>query len=247
MTGPWHQGPVLGFDTETTGVDVWNDRIVTAALVYKADWGSEPLKYEFMIDTGEEIPEEATKIHGITTERMRDEGKPALQVLSEINLLIHEFTVNKGAATVIAYNAPFDMTLLREDSMRAGATLAPGLGITPVVDPLVIDKQTDKYRKGKRQLSVTAEHFGVDNAGAHGALADVIMTMRVAYKLAAKFPKLQVEAPLIHAWQKQWREQQSLDYQSYLRKTKPTAEVDTDWPILPPRAVEEVTAGGVTW
>ena len=29
----WTDGPLLGFDTETTGVDVDNDRIVTAALV----------------------------------------------------------------------------------------------------------------------------------------------------------------------------------------------------------------------
>lgn len=29
----WTDGPLLGFDTETTGVDVDHDRIVTAALV----------------------------------------------------------------------------------------------------------------------------------------------------------------------------------------------------------------------
>jgi DNA polymerase-3 subunit epsilon len=241
----WHEGPLLGFDTETTGTDVWGDRIVTAALVYKPGFHEEPIRYEFMIDTGEEIPEGATKIHGITTEMMRDQGKPAVQVLSEINLLIHEFTTVKSA-TLVAYNAPYDLTLLREDSLRAGATVAPQLGLTPVLDPWVIDKQTDKYRKGKRNLSTTAESFGIDSTGAHGALADVIMTMRVAYKLAAKFPKLQVPAETIHGWQVTWKAQQNADYQSYLRKSKPDAVVDGAWPIEPPR--EAVTVGdGVTW
>lgn len=241
---PWHEGPLLGFDTETTGTDVWGDRIITAALVYKADFGSEPLKYEFMINTGEEIPEAATKIHGITNEIMQEQGQPAVQVLGEINMLIHEF-VAKGAV-IVAYNAPFDLTLLREDSLRAGSTPTPALSAGCVLDPLVIDKQTDKYRKGKRNLSATAEFFGIDSAGAHGALADVIMTMRVAYKLAYKFPKLQVEPSVIHGWQQQWRAQQSADYQMYLRKTKPDAIVDGSWPIEPER--EAVTVGdGMTW
>src|SRR5699024_7823162 len=36
-TMSWSSGPLLGFDTETTGVDPENDRLVTAALVLRAD------------------------------------------------------------------------------------------------------------------------------------------------------------------------------------------------------------------
>jgi DNA polymerase-3 subunit epsilon len=240
----WNEGPLLGFDTETTGTDVFGDRIVTAALVYKADYGSEPLKYEWMINTGTEIPEDATKVHGISNEIMAEQGLPAVQVLGELNLLIHQFVHDKGA-TVVAYNAPFDLSLLREDSRRAGVNFAHVLTECPVVDPWVIDKQTDKYRKGKRNLSTTAEHFGIDPAGAHGALADVIMTMRLAYRLAAKFDKLRVPARVIHDWQVQWKAQQNADYQSYLRKTKPDAVVDSAWPIEPERA--QAAEGEMSW
>lgn len=243
MSRPWNDGPLLGFDTETTGTDVWGDRIVTAALVYKADFGSEPIKYEFMVNIGQDIPEAATKIHGITNEMMIEQGLPAVQVLGEINMLIHEF-VAKGAM-IVAYNAPYDLTLLRQDTLRSGTNPTPALSAGCVLDPLVIDKQTDKYRKGKRNLSATAEFFGIDSAGAHGALADVIMTMRVAYKLAGKYEKLRVEPSVIHGWQKQWRETQSLDYQTYLRKSKPDAIVDGSWPIEPERAAED--PDGVQW
>lgn len=244
--GNWMEGPLVGFDTETTGTDVWNDRIITAALVYKPSFTAEPLKYEWMINTGEEIPEGATKIHGITNERMQEEGKNPQLVLNEICYLLHQFTTQQGAA-VVAFNAAYDLTILREDTVRAGGTFAETLYQAPVIDPLVIDKQTDKYRKGKRTLSATAEMLGIDTAGAHGALADVIMTMRVAYKLAARYPKLQVEASQIHEWQKDWKNQQELSFAEYKRKTDPNWEAQTDcWPIHPLR-VEEENTGGVTW
>ena len=35
MSTPWFNGPLLGFDTETTGVDPRHDRLVTAALVFR--------------------------------------------------------------------------------------------------------------------------------------------------------------------------------------------------------------------
>lgn len=241
----WMEGPLLGFDTETTGTDVWNDRIITAALVFKESYESPAVKYEWMINTGLEIPEEATKIHGITNEAMHEKGQPARKVLDEINLLVHTFAVERQAA-LIAFNAPYDLTILREDTLRAGGQFAGVFDVIPVIDPLVIDKQTDKYRKGKRNLSSTAEHFGIDSAGAHGALADVIMTMKVGYALARKYPKLQVPAPTLHEWTKGWKEIQNADYQSYLRKTKPDAVIDDAWPIEPPR--ERVTVGdGITW
>lgn len=237
------EGPLLGFDTETTGTDVWGDRIVSAALVFKESFHATPLKYEWLIDPGVEIPEEASKIHGITTERARNEGKQPAEVLQELNYLAHTFMVEKQA-TLVAYNAPFDLTLLREDTERHGLVYAAQMA-TRVVDPLVIDKQTDKWRKGRRTLSATAQHFGIDPAGAHGALADVVMTMRIAYKLAAKFPALQVPAAELHGWQEQWKAAQDADYQQYLRKSRPDAVVESFWPVAPER--EKPMAGGKQW
>ena len=42
MSTPWFNGPLLGFDTETTGVDPRHDRLVTAALVFRLPVATPP-------------------------------------------------------------------------------------------------------------------------------------------------------------------------------------------------------------
>jgi len=69
---PWFASPMLGWDTETTGVDVESDRIVTAALVEVGPGGASP--QHFVIDPNVEVPEAAARIHGWTTERVRAES-----------------------------------------------------------------------------------------------------------------------------------------------------------------------------
>ena len=71
----WTDGPLLGFDTETTGVDVDNDRIVTAALVRRDATGTHVRSW--LIDPGVDIPEAAAAIHGVSTEHAREHGRPA--------------------------------------------------------------------------------------------------------------------------------------------------------------------------
>src|SRR5699024_2036021 len=61
----WHVGPLLGFDTETTGVDVFTDRVVTAATVLTED-GSDEVR-TWLDDPGVEIPAGAAAVPGITT------------------------------------------------------------------------------------------------------------------------------------------------------------------------------------
>ena len=84
MNTPWHTRPMAAFDVETTGLDVEGDRIVTAAL-----WRIDPARgtkdvTTWFADPGVEIPQAATEIHGITTERARAEGRPAVEVVTEI-------------------------------------------------------------------------------------------------------------------------------------------------------------------
>ena len=73
--GAWATGEVLGLDFETTGVDRFNDVPVSYALVSVVD-GVVVRSWSGLIDPGREIPAEATAVHGISTERARDEGMP---------------------------------------------------------------------------------------------------------------------------------------------------------------------------
>ncbi len=83
-TANWTERRVLGFDTETTGVDVTSDRIVTAALVMRQGLGGLSRVRTWIIDPGVEIPEGASEIHGITTEYARAHGRPPAEVLEEV-------------------------------------------------------------------------------------------------------------------------------------------------------------------
>ena len=72
---------MLSFDLETTSVNPKEARIVTSALV-RID-GRDVNSQEMLADPGVEIPEEAAKVHGITTEKARAEGRPHEDVLKE--------------------------------------------------------------------------------------------------------------------------------------------------------------------
>jgi len=72
----WYEGPLASFDTETTGVDVEHDRIVTAALVVQESAGGPVRRRDWAADPGVPIPEGATAVHGLTDRWAREHGMP---------------------------------------------------------------------------------------------------------------------------------------------------------------------------
>lgn len=183
------------FDLETTGPDPKSDRIVTANVTYASVVDGE-LKMgssvDWLLDPGIEIPEGASAVHGVTTEQAREKGTDYAVGLRDIITTVNAST-SEGDVLVV-YNASFDLTLLASEARR----VFPGEDlILPhklVVDPFVIDKAIDKYRKGKRTLTATATHYGVELLNAHSADADAEAALQLAWKLiqhprvAAKFP-----------------------------------------------------------
>ncbi|QOQ38433.1 exonuclease domain-containing protein [Trueperella pecoris] len=191
----WTSLPRAGFDTETTGVNVLTDRLVTAAVIIR-DGDSEE-RYTWMADPGVEIPEYASAVHGITTERARAEGRPIRDVLEEVAQVLARHMA--AGNPVVAYNASFDFSLLENELARHGLpTLAGRLGgdIFPVIDPYFLDRHVDRYRRGKRNLESIARHYGVPaDETFHEAEGDVRMTLRVLNKILEKYPAL-ADAPL---------------------------------------------------
>lgn len=162
MTAPkWHEGRLVALDTETTGTNPLEARVVTAAVVHFAP-GQRPTSIQWLIDPGMEIPAEAAAVHGWTTERVHREldGAEAVrfhqgrrQPLTRDGAL---FEIAAQAATAIGaevplvvMNAAYDLTLLETELARNGIdTLSSRpAGIRGVVDPMVIEKAYDTYRK----------------------------------------------------------------------------------------------------
>ena len=103
----------------------------------------------------------------------------------------------------------------------------------PIIDPLVLDKCVDRFRKGKRTLEAAAEFYGVTLTDAHDAGADAVAAGRVAQALARKYPEeLDVPAVDLHESQVGWCAEQSASFQEYMRRTKdPSFTASGLWPV----------------
>ncbi|MFJ2375008.1 3'-5' exonuclease [Streptomyces sp. NPDC087769] len=233
----WHTGRLVGFDLETTGVDVFTDRIVTACVVGCGD-GQPVTPRTWLADPGIDIPAEATAVHGISTEKARAEGRPAAEVVEEI---VHDLAeaVTEGLPIVVM-NAPYDFTLLDREARRHGVTPLTDLvgDELRVIDPRVMDKAVDPYRKGRRTLTDLCSYYGLRLDAAHTAEADALAACRVVWVLAEKWPQLRGTAlDDLHAVQQQWAAQQATSYAAYLARTPgrehEAASVRTDWPFVP--------------
>jgi len=221
----WHKGLAVGFDLETTGVDTNTARIVTASVVLLDAEGKIVNQREWLVDPGVEIPEAATAVHGVSTEKARAEGIPAAQAVREILSLL---SFASEQAPLIAFNASYDFSVLYSEALRYDMPpFIPG----NVIDPFIIDKQVDKFRKGKRTLAAACEHYGVVLENAHTSFADAVACVAVGRTLAEIYPQLQVDPQVLHGWQIGWAREQAESFQTYLRKSKPDAIVDGAWPI----------------
>lgn len=217
------------FDLETTGLDLTDARIVTACAV-ELDAAGNVIgeNLEWLANPGIEIPTQASDVHGVTTEIAIGDGRPASEVVAELIVKLQGF-FDRGLP-VVAYNAPYDFTILHYEALRHG--LEP-LKIGAVIDPLVIDKFNDKYRKGKRRLENAAEFYKVQLDDAHNATADAIAAGRVAQAIAVRWAnELPATAAELHEAQIGWSESIDADFESYMRRSvNPEFTATRGWPL----------------
>ncbi|KOT41310.1 DNA polymerase III subunit epsilon [Streptomyces caelestis] len=232
----WTTGPLAAFDLETTGTDIETDRIVTAAVVRLEPDGSVSTERTWLLDPGVAIPEEAAAIHGISTAQARAQGAPAPRAVEEVTQTVAE--VLRAGTPLVVMNARYDLSLLDRECRRYGLeSLSERLGSlpSPVIDPLVIDKHIDKYRKGKRALHALCAHYGVSLDDAHDARADAVAAARVVRRLGEKHrPVGTMSLADLHDLQVRAAAEQSASLQAYLRRTtNPAAVVERAWPVIP--------------
>lgn len=239
MTGSWAAGPYLSFDTETTGIDVETDRVVTAAAVHIQP-GQAPVTRTWLVNPGIDIPAGATAVHGITTEMARADGIHPSVALDEISLEL-ETALASGIPLVIM-NASYDLTLLDRELMRyrlggLGERLGGYGAIRPVLDPMVLDREVDKYRKGKRTLEALCQHYKVKIDGAHDASADAIASCRVLWRIAEQYQRSigGVDVQTLHDWQVGWHAERQHEFKAYRESIKkPLTDFSPEWPIRRP-------------
>jgi len=231
----WLDEPMVGFDTETTGVSTATDRIVTAALITRTGDGA-PTQRTWLIDPGIPIPARATEVHGISTEYARLNGQGPANALAEIADLLASALA--AGVPIVGFNVQYDLSILEAELARNGLpTLAQRLpaGIRPIVDPLVLDRHLDRYRRGKRKLIDMCETYGVtvNPDSLHAADADVLATLDVVRAIAARYPALgQVALSDLHDQQVEAHRVWATEFTAWLRSKGEANDFPSpEWPV----------------
>jgi len=148
-------------DTETTGLNpLGGDRVVEIGgveLVNHIPTGRHFHKY---VNPERAMTEDAFRVHGLSDEFLRD--KPRFVEIAE------EMLAFFGEATLIAHNAPFDVSFINAELDKARR---PALRNT-VID--TVELARDKHPGARVSLDALCKHYGVDNSRRtlHGALLD---------------------------------------------------------------------------
>jgi len=159
------------FDFETTGLKLdGSDKIIEIGAV-KVVEGKITERFMCFVDPQMHIPEESTKIHGITDSDVK--GSP---IVDEALADFYKFTRN---CYLSGYNIiGFDMAFLLHFGKKAGYNFD-----NPVLD---VYKLAQKYVKGTKnyKLGTIAEKLGVALDNAHRAVYDTIATAEVLLKIS---------------------------------------------------------------
>ena len=181
----------LFFDTETTGLprnwkapvsDLNNwPRLVQLAYLYHDSDGNVISSGDFIIKPeGFIIPTEASRVHGISTERALSEGQSLTSVLQKFEPLIKE------AKYLIAHNISFDENILGAELLRNGMqnTVASKSKICTMKRTTDFCKISGNYGyKWPRLDELHHKLFSTGFDGAHDAGVDVTVTAKCFWEL----------------------------------------------------------------
>lgn len=240
----------IPFDLETTGVDPFEDRIVTAFIGLMDTAGDILQHKDYVVNPGVEIPQGAIDVHGITNEHVREHGGDPATAIGDI-LSIIQLECRQNGLPLIGANIVYDITMLLAEARRHLSPEAAGaaeelLRSIHVIDTYVLDKHLDAYRKGSRTLIDTAAHYGVtlSEEEAHGAQADAIAAGRITLAIMARHPRVstlghppRINLAILHESQQVWKAEQAASFQTWLRtkapadRRDPAAVIDGTWPI----------------
>lgn len=185
---------VLVFDSETTGLPAKGANYAVdfeqfPHVVQLAWWINGVHKSYIVKPDGWEIPEEATKIHGITTEQALKEGIPFAKIADEY---IHDCMV---ADIIIGHNIYFDSSIIKANILRMGMPNYYNDLVEPAMDKSkrictmmktikFVDAKFENGRGGKfPRLEELYEKLFSATFPAHNAHEDVKATLRCVEEL----------------------------------------------------------------
>ena len=160
--------PLAFFDLETTGVDVINDRIIEISMLKAMPDGSHVQK-TMRINPEMAIPAEASAVHGIYDEDVRD--------CLGFKKVAHEIESFLEGCDLAGYNSvKFDLPLLVEEFMRAGVDF-------DISKRKMVDAQRIFHHMEPRNLAAAYRFYCgremSEDGTAHSAEFDTLVTFHV--------------------------------------------------------------------
>lgn len=183
--------PIIFFDLETTGVDTAKDRIVEISMAKIMPDGEEIVKTR-KLNPEMHIPEEATAIHGITDEDVKD-----CPTFAQVAKSLEQFI--RGCDFGGFNSNRFDLPVLVEEFLRAGVDV-------DFKRRKFIDVQNIFHKMEQRTL-VAAYRFYCDREleGAHSAEADTLATYEVLKAQLDRYPELENDVEFLAKFTEQNR------------------------------------------
>jgi DNA polymerase-3 subunit epsilon/CBS domain-containing protein len=161
-------------DTETTGLDPRNARIVELAAVRLAGGRLDEGRHlRRLVRPGQSIPAAATRIHGI--------DDAAVAAAPDFGAVWPEYSGFLGGAVVIGHSVGFDLTVIGRECERAGVKWH----VPPTLDTGLL-AQFAAPALAEYSLEGLAAWLGVELAARHSALGDAITTGRIFHALVPR-------------------------------------------------------------
>lgn len=245
----WHLRPMALYDVESTGVDPLRDRIVTATIVRTTpDQTPRFQAASWLVSPVIDIPEAATRVHGITTEAAVASGVDIAGAAHEI--ADHLVALSRSGLPVVGHNVRYDLTMLWAELTRCGDPLADAIrSLRPVICTMTLDKWVDPWRPkaptakrpdpakcGSRRLADTARVWGipVDDSQTHGSEYDALLAGRLAWAIAQAKPGAAIPVGELHDALVGIAREQAESLGAWLTKQGRVDDVAREWPIQVP-------------
>ncbi len=176
--------PIIFFDLETTGVDPAKDRVVEIAMIKLHPDGARS-SYIKRVNPGMPIPKEASDIHGISDDDVKD--APLFKHIA------HELYQWMQGCDLGGYNSSkFDVPVLAEEFLRCNIDV-------DFTERKMIDVQQIFFKMESRSLSAAYKFYcqkTLENA--HSAEADVNATIDVLEAQLERYTDLSHEVAALH-------------------------------------------------
>ena len=172
---------IIFLDTETTGFGSSARVVQMAWLVHDLSGNEIKSENHVIKPIGFEIPEEATKIHGITTQEAIDGGEDLEGIIS---LFLGDIV---NSDLLVGHNISFDIRMMTYEIARLGLNyqfswIEKVCTMHKSTDYCAIPSERRYYKKPKLQ-ELHSKLFGDKFEGEHDASADIQATARCYYKL----------------------------------------------------------------